>query len=151
MDTLMPTIQSTTYRAELEWDKDGQPVLYVTGHGRINNAREVLEVIRAAIREEEASPYQHICVVYNLLDVTHLPFLGRFINAGEFPSSVRTAHIILATINQTIRLVATLAGVAIGKRLRTVDMCDTQDEVDNAVARWLALPERTREYRIDDI
>ena len=147
----MPTVEGATYKAELEWDKSGQPVLYVNGHGRVNNARDVLEVIRAAIREEEASPHQHICVVYNMLDVTHLPFLGRFINAGQFPSSVRTAHIILATTNQAIRLVATLAGVAVGKRLRTVDMCDTQDELDNAVRRWLALPERTREYRIDDI
>lgn len=147
----MPTLEGATYKVDLEWDKDGQPVLYVTAHGRANNARDVLEVIRAAIREEESSSHHHICVVYNTLDVTHLPFLGRFINSGEFPSSVRTAHIILATTNQTIRLVAALAGVAVGKRLRTVDLCDTQEEINNAVRRWLTLPERTREYRIDDV
>ncbi|MHB8628549.1 MAG: hypothetical protein ACYDBJ_27785 [Aggregatilineales bacterium] len=147
----MPVIEGLTYKADLEWDKEGRPVLYITAHGRANSARDVLEIIRTVVREEEASTHQHICVVYNVLDVSHLPFLGRFINSGEWPTTVRTAHIILATTNQAIRLVASLAGVAVGKRLRTVDICETQAEVDTAVARWLALPERTREYRIDNI
>ncbi len=147
----MSIIQGPTHRVEYSWRADGSPVLYVIGHGRVSMAKTALDAIREALRLTVESPYAHVCAVYNLLDVTHLPFLGRFITTGEFPTSPRTAHIVLASNNQAIKLVATLAGVALGSRLRTVDLCATEEEIETAVAHWLTLPERTRAYQIDDI
>lgn len=146
----MSIIKAATYSVEMEWHKDHEPVLYVTAHGRVNLAKDAIDVIREAVRLEEESAHQHICVVYNLLDMTHLPFLGRFISAGQFPTTQRTAHIIVATGMQTIKLIATLSAVALGKRLRTVDVCDTPEQITAAVNRWL-LPERTRQYQIEDL
>ncbi len=147
----MPIITGSAFTAEIEWWPDNAPVLVLKGHGRLNQAREAIDVIREVIRLEEASEHKHICVVYDLLDVAQLPFMGRFITSGQFPTTERTAHLIIATHNQAIRLVGTLSAVAIAKRLRTVQMCDSPAEIEAAVNSWLLLPERTREYQIDDI
>ena len=147
----MSIIQGPTHRVEYTWRGDGSPVLYIIAHGRVGIAKIALDVIREAHRVVAESSFEHVCAVYNLLDVTHLPFLGRFIANGEFPTSVHTAHIVLASTNQTIKLVATLAGVAVGSRLRTVDLCASEAEIETAILHWLSLPERTRAYQIDDI
>src|SRR5207244_144600 len=134
------------YNEEVEWDKEGKAVLYIVGKGRVTSAKQALDVIEIAVKMTNDGPHQHVCSVYNMLEVTHIPFLGRFINSGRFPSTTRTAHIILGTNNAALRLVGSLAAVATSKRLRTLEVCTTQAEIDVAVKRWLALPDRTREY-----
>ena len=147
----MLKIEQPNYSVEIEWDKEGKPVLYVVGHGRVSLAKSALEAIGAAVKIIDEGPHDHICAVYNMLDVTQIPFLGRFINTGQFPASSKTAHIILGTNSQTLRLVGSLAAVTNSRRLRTYDVCTTQDELDKAVRRWLALPDRARTYKIDDV
>ncbi len=147
----MPKVQGATYTADVEWDKDGKPVLYIVGKGRVTSPKQALDVIETAVKMTNEGPHQHVCAVYNMLELTQIPFLGRFINSGRFPSTTRTAHIILGTQSPTLRLVGSLAAVATSNRLRTLEVCTTQAEIDEAVKRWLALPDRTREYNIRNI
>jgi hypothetical protein len=147
----MPRIEAPGYTVDIEWDKDEKPVLYIVGKGRVSSPKQALDVIETAVKMTNEGPHQHACSVYNMLEVTQVPFLGRFINSGRFPSTTRTAHIILGTNNAALRLVGSLAAVATSKRLRTLEVCTTQAEVDAAVKRWLALPDRTREYNIHNI
>ncbi|HLY28623.1 MAG TPA: hypothetical protein VKQ72_19910 [Aggregatilineales bacterium] len=144
-------IDGATYSVDIEWDKDGHPVYYLTGHGKIMTVKEVLEIIARAVQAVEEGSFQHVCAVYNVLDMTHLPHLARFIQGGNWPTSVRTAHIIIATQDRTLQLVASLVAVMGTKRLRTMEVCRSQEEIAPAVKRWLALPDRTREYTIQDI
>ncbi len=104
-----------------------------------------------AVQMTNDGPFEHVCSVYNMLEVAQIPFLGRFINSGRFPSTTRTAHIILGTQNQALRLVGSLAAVTGSKRLRTLDVCTTQAEIDASIKRWLSLPDRTREYNIHNV
>jgi hypothetical protein len=147
----MSQIKTATYTVDIEWDKNGHPVIYAIGHGSMTTAKEAIEVVRIMVDLINTSNFQHVCSVYNTLDMQHIPFLGRFIRSGGIATTQRTAHIVVGTTNQAIRLVASLMAVAAGKRLRTLDVCTTQAELDSAVAHWLALPERTREYTIDDV
>jgi hypothetical protein len=149
--TSMPKIEGTTYSADVEWDKEGKPVLFVTGGGRVKTPKQALDVVEMAVRMTNESKHDHVCAVYNLLEIAQVPFLGRFINSGRFPSTTRTAHIILATNNPALRLIGSLAAVATSKRLRTFEVCTTPDEIDAAVKRWLSLPDRTREYNIHNV
>jgi hypothetical protein len=147
----MPKIEQPSYSVDIEWDSTGKPVLYIIGRGRVTTAKDALDVIGMAVKMTDEGPHDHVCAVYNMLEVTQIPFLGRFISTGRFPSSRRTAHIILGTHSQALRLVGSLAAVTNSKRLRTYDVCTTQEEVDKAVQRWLALPDRARAYTINDI
>ena len=147
----MPKIEGPTYSVDIDWDKDGKPVLYVIARGRVTAPKNALDVIGKAVDMTNEGPHQHVCAVYNMLEVTQVPFLGRFINSGRFPSTTRTAHIILGTVNPALRLVGSLAAVANSKRLRTLDVCTTQADVDASVKRWLSLPDRAREYNIHNI
>ncbi len=145
----MPTITEATYRAEIEWDKNGRPVMYVVGHGQITSPLDALEVARTAVQMIDEGPHEHVCAVYNLLDLTHAPSLVRFVRSSRFPSSQRTAHIVVGTHNTTLRLVSSLVAVMSGSRLRTLEICGSADEIEEAIRRWLALPEhmRTRTIR----
>jgi hypothetical protein len=147
----MPRIEGPNYTADVDWDKDGKAVLYVIGKGRVTSPKQALDVIQMAVKMTNEGPHQHVCAVYNMLEVTQVPFLGRFINSGRFPSTTRTAHIILGTTNPALHLVGSLAAVATSKRLRTMEVCSVQAEIDAAVQRWLALPDRAREYNIHNI
>jgi hypothetical protein len=147
----MPKIEGPTYSAEIDWHPEGKPVLYIVGHGRANSPAEALSVIDAAVKLINEGPFEHICSVYNMLDLEHMPMLARFIRSGRISTSSRTAHIIIGTHNAAIQLLASVLAVTGAKRLRTMDVCKSQGEIDAAVARWLALPDITREYTIDNI
>jgi hypothetical protein len=148
----MSKIEGPTYNVEIEWDKEDKPVLYVVAHGQITTPKQAIDAIEVAVGMINAGPHQHVCSVYNMLDVSRLPFLGRFISAGRIPTSPRTAHLILGSENPQIRLIASLIAVTShSKRLRTLDICFSQDEIDTSVKRWLSLPERTREYNINNV
>src|ERR1051326_6804649 len=84
-------IEGPTFSTDIEWDKQGQPVIYVIGHGSARTAKEALLVIEAAVQMINQSHFEHVCSVYNMLELTHLPMMARFINAGTFPSSPKTA------------------------------------------------------------
>jgi hypothetical protein len=144
----MPKITGPTFWADIEWDANGLPVLYVIGHGKVTAPVHALEVIGEAVKIVNEGPHDHVCSVYNMLDVTQIPLLARFIKSGRMPSSARTAHLVLGTTNAGLRLVGSLAAVSNAKRLRTIEVCSTQAEVEHAVAKWLALPESTRRYTI---
>ena len=60
-------------------------------------------------------------------------FMGRFINSGKMASSPRTRHIIIATHLPTMKLVASLMAVAGSSRLRTMDVCDSSEEIETAL------------------
>lgn len=148
----MPKIEGPTYTVEINWDNDGKPVLYVVGHGQVTTPKQAIDAIEVAVKMINDGPHEHVCSVYNMLGVSRLPFLGRFISAGRIPTSPRTAHLILGSENPQIRLIASLIAVTShSKRLRTLDICFSPEEIDNAVKRWLALPERTREYNINNV
>ena len=144
-------IVGATFSMDIEWDKDGQPVIYAVGSGHTTSARDVLSVIEAVVQMIDAGPFDHVCSVYNVLGLSHMPMLARFINAGKIPNSPRTAHIIVGTQSQSLQLAASLIAVLGSKRLRTMEACKTQEEVQQAVRRWLALPDRTRAYTSNDI
>jgi hypothetical protein len=144
----MTTIHGSTYQAELFWDATGQPVLYVVGYGRVVMPSHVLEVVTQAVAMINESEHDHVCTVYNMLDLIQAPFLVRFVKPGRWPTSPKTAHIIIGTQNPAIRLLGTLAAVSSSARLRTLAVCASQEEVEQAVTRWLALPEQTRKQKI---
>jgi hypothetical protein len=144
-------IDGPTFSADIDWDKDGQPVIYVVGRGKASSPREALAIIETAVQMVDAGPFEHVCSVYNMLEVTHLPLLARFIRAGNFPSSSKTAHIIIGTNSQSLQLVASLVAVLASKRLRTMEACKTNEEIEQAVKRWLMLPDRARSYTVNDV
>lgn len=144
-------IEGSAFSADIEWDRDGKPVIYVVGRGKTTSPREALSVIEIAVNMVESGPFDHVCSVYNMLEITQLPLLARFIRAGNFPSSSKTAHIIMATHLQSLKLVASLVAVVASKRLRTMEACKTEEEIQEAVKRWLSLPDRTRSYSVNDI
>ncbi len=147
----MTHIEGTTFTTDIEWDKEGRPIYYVVGHGQVTQAKTVLDIIAQAVKMVDEGPFQHVCAVYNMLDVTHLPHLARFISGGRFPTSMRTAHIVVGTHDRALQLAASLIAVMGGKRLRTLEVCRSQEELDAAIKRWLDLPDRAREYTIRDI
>lgn len=108
-------------------------------------------MIAAVVEMINAGPFDHVCTVYNMLELTHMPMLARFIKAGNFPSSSKTAHIVIGTHSQSLQLVASLVAVLGSKRLRTMEACKSQEEIEQAVKRWLMLPDRTRAYTINDV
>jgi hypothetical protein len=147
----MPKLEGPTYSADIEWAAEGKPVLYVTARGSIHTPKEAIAVIEAAVKLTNEGSFEHVCAVYNLLELTHVPMLARFITSGRISTTSRTAHIIIGTHNAAIQLVASLMAVSGAKRLRTMDVCKTPQEIEMAVGRWLALPDRAREYTIDNI
>src|SRR2546421_405461 len=104
----MSHFEGVTHGADIEWDKNGRPVLYVTAHGTVHLAKPVLDLIGTAVKMINEGPFERVCPVYNLLDVKQVPFLGRFMRSGRIAQSPRTAHIIVATHDPQIRLVASL-------------------------------------------
>ena len=144
-------IEGVTFSTDIEWDKQGKPVIYVVGRGDARTPKEALSVIATTVEMINASHFEHVCSVYNMLDLTHLPMMARFINAGTFPSSPKTAHIIVGTRSQTIQLIASLSAVIGSRRLRTMEACWSPEEIDQAVKRWLSMSDRTRAYTINDI
>ena len=144
-------IAGATFSADIAWAKEDKPVIYCVGHGSSTSAREALSVIAAVVEMIDTSKFDHVCTVYNMLGLAHMPMLARFIRAGNFPSSSKTAHIIIGTQSQSLQLVASLVAVLGNKRLRTMEACKTQEEIEQAVKRWLSLPDRTRAYTIDDL
>jgi hypothetical protein len=144
-------IQGDTYSADLEWDKEGRPILWVTGHGKVTSPKDAIGVIAAGVQMVNESQFNHVCAVYDMLDNVQIPMLARFIRSGAVPTTSRTAHIIIGTHNAAIQLVASLIAVATGKRLRTMEVCKTREEIDAAVKRWLNLPDNMREYTINNV
>ncbi len=144
-------IDGDTYTVDIEWDKDRHPVYYLTGHGKVKAAKEVLNILARAVQMVEEGPFPHVCAVYNVLDMSDLPHLARFVKGGKWPTSMRTAHLIIATHDRALQLVASVVAVMGTKRLRTMEVCRSPEEIDAAVKRWLALPDRTREYTIRDV
>src|SRR5205085_715249 len=110
-----------------------------------------LAVVAECVKMIDACPFANVCTVYNVLAITQLPMLARFINHRSFPSSHKTAHIVVATHSQTIKLVATLSAVVGSKRLRTVEVCQTEAEIEPAVRRWLMIAANVRAYTVDDL
>lgn len=74
----MPRIEGSTYTVDMDWDPTGKPVLYVTVQGSITVPKDAMDGISEVIRTIDASTFDHVCPVYNLLGLTHMPFLGRF-------------------------------------------------------------------------
>jgi hypothetical protein len=144
-------IVGSDYSADIEWHKEGHPVIYCVGRGKSTSAREALSVIATVVEMINAGPFEHVCSVYNMLEITHMPMLARFVRAGNFPTSSKTAHIIIGTQSQSLQLVTSVVAVLGNKRLRTMEACKTQEEIEQAVKRWLLLPDRTRAYTINDI
>ena len=144
-------IQGETYSVDLQWHKQGYPVIYVVGHGAVTSPRDALLTIQRAVKLIDASPFTHVCAVYQMLDITHMPMLARFIRSGSFPSSRKTAHIIIGTHNQAIQLAASLSAVLGSKGMRTMVACRTDEEIDRAVKRWLALNTELRGYTLRDV
>ncbi len=147
----MTRIEGDGYYADVDWDKDGQPVQYAVCHGSVLLPKQAIEVIAAAVKMIDESPFQHVCVVYDLLDMQHIPHLARFVGGGKFPSSMKTAHIIMATNNTSLQLLGSLVAVTASHRLRSMEVCRTKGEIESAVKHWLALPDRAKEYTIKDV
>src|SRR5262245_22910592 len=110
-------IEGETYSADLEWDKDGKPVLWVRGRGKVTAPKDAIAVIAAGVQMVMDGPFDHVCSVYDVLDIIQIPMLARFIKAGAVPTSTRTAHIVVGTHSTALQLVASLMAVATGKRL----------------------------------
>src|SRR5262249_39147198 len=140
-DQLMPRIEGPTHSADFEWDKEGKPVLYIHARGHVNAPKDVIDVIGMAVKMTNERAFKYVCGVYDAFEVTHIPFLGRFLTSGRMPSTERTAHIIIGTTNPSLQLIAQLMAVVGNKRLRTAEACKTPEELATAVKRWLALPD----------
>ncbi|HLY27028.1 MAG TPA: hypothetical protein VKQ72_11860 [Aggregatilineales bacterium] len=143
-------IEGPGYVVDIEWADDGQPVQYVNCHGSVTQSGQALQAVAASVKMIEESSFQHVCVVYNLLDLQHTPNLARFM-VGRFPSSPKTAHIILATTNPAFQLIGSVAAVAGSRRLRTLEVCRHVEELAEAVKHWLALPDRTKGHIIENL
>jgi hypothetical protein len=147
----MTHIEGSSFSADFAWDSGGKPVLYISGHGKSKAPQDAIDLIGVAVKMINESQFFHVCAVYDMLDVESFPMLARFITSGRIPSTERTAHIILGTHNTSLQLVGSLLAVANGKRLRTLEVCKTKEEIANAVRLWLSLPDNTREHTISDI
>src|SRR5450432_1726320 len=145
----MPRLEGPNYTADIEWDKDGKPVNYVRAQGSVTFAKDAIAVISTAVKMIEEGEFEHVCAVYNLLEVDHIPHLARFVGSGRIPSTTKTAHIIMATQNTMLQLVGALIAVSNNRRIRTTEVCKTEEEIAAAVQRWLNLPDRTREYTVN--
>lgn len=145
----MVKVETPNHWYSVEWDKDGRPVLWVIGEGKYS-PKEAIAVIRVAVDMVTSGPFDHVCSVYNVLRC-QIPFLGRFLGQGSVPTSSRTAHIIVGTHSNAIRLLASMIAVTANKRLRTMEVCITDEEVENSVNKWLAMPDRARTYTINDV
>ena len=146
----MPRLEGPHHTVDIEWDKGGKPIQYVTGKGKVDHIRDALAAIALAVKMIEESEFHHVCAVYNLLEVTHIPHLARFVGSGRIHSTPRTAHIVMATHDKTLQLVGRLIAVSNNRRLRTTDICTSVEEIEAAVQRWWNLPDRTREYTVDN-
>lgn len=134
----MPKIEGKTFSATVEWDKDGKPVLYVTGQGSSITPKEAIDVIQLAIDTINAGPYEQVCSVYNVLALPHVPLPLRFVTAGKIPSTPRTAHIVMVTTNPMLRLFASIMAVSGHSKARSFDVCETVEDMNSAVQSWLA-------------
>lgn len=143
----MTNFEGATYSVELGWDPNGRPVYYVVARGDVASARIAIEVMESAVRAINTGPFDHVCAVYNLLAVERVPLLGRFLVNGRL-ATPKTAHIVLGTTLESARLVASVLAVAGGTRLRTLDVCQTSEEIEASVSRWLALPDFARERHV---
>lgn len=149
----MSNIESASSIADISWDKDGRPILYVVGRGDSQSVRQMVQVIATAVKTVNEGPFEHVCCVYNMLNINlkmNVPQLGRLVRNKEIPSTPRTAHIIVGTQNPLVRMIGTVIAVTGSKRIRTVDVCSTQAEIDAAIQRWLSLPEHVRHYTADN-
>jgi hypothetical protein len=146
----VPHIDLSECTVDIDWDKQGQPILYIMVRGRFNTPHEAVEALKAVVDTVNSGPFNHSCSVYNMFEVTHVPMLARFVKSGRMPTTPRTAHIILGTTNQMVQLIASLLAVTGSKRMRTISICKTQEEMDQALRRWLSLPEEARGYIVDN-
>ncbi len=147
----MIRLEGPDYSAEIEWDKDGNPVEYVTARGSVKFVKDAIAVITAAVKMIDESNFQHVCAVYNMLGITHIPHLARFVGSGRIPSTTKTAHIIIASHSTTLQLVGALIAVSNNHRLRTMEVCKSDEEIAAAVQHWRNLPDRTREYTVNNV
>lgn len=145
----MPQINAEHYQADIDWDKQGQPVLWIKARGKVT-PKEVIETLKVVVATVNEGPFQHVCGAYNLFDL-QIPFLGRLIAAGAVPTTSRTAHFVIGTLSQQVKLAAAVIAVSGNKRLRTVEVCATEEEMRVAVGHWLSLPDRNRAYTISDV
>lgn len=143
----MTTFEGATYHVEIGWDPNSRPVYYVVAQGHVSSARIAVEVMESAVRDINSGPFDHVCAVYNLLAVEHVPLLGRLLVNGRL-ATPKTAHIVLGTTLEAARLIGSVLAVAGGTRLRTLDVCQTPEQIEVSVSRWLALPDLAREHRI---
>jgi hypothetical protein len=147
----MVHLEGLTHSADLNWDSEGKPVLYVVARGQAKAPQNAIDMIGKAVQMINESNFKHVCAVYDMLDVTSFPMLARFVTSGRIPSTERTAHIILGTHNAGLQLIGSLLAVTNGKRLRTLEVCKSKEEIAEAVKMWLSLPDNTREYTINNI
>ena len=147
----MIRLEGPDYTAEIDWDKDGNPVQYVTARGNVKFVKDAVAVITAAVKMIDESSFRHVCAVYNVLGITHIPHLARFVGSGRIPSTTKTAHIIIASHNTTLQLVCALIAVSNNRRLRTMGVCKSEAEITAAVQHWRNLPDRTREYTVNNV
>ena len=149
----MSNVENASSMVDIEWDKNGRSILYITGRNDSQSVKEMVEAIRDAVKTVNEGPFDHVCCVYNLLNVNlkmNIPLLGRLVRNKEIPSTPRTAHIIVGTLNPLVRMIGTVIAVTGSKRIRTVDVCSSQMEIDAAVQRWLSLPDHVRNYTTDN-
>src|SRR5258708_4626632 len=140
----MIRLEGPDYTAEIDWDKEGNPVQYATERGNVKFVKDAVAVITAAVKMIDESSFRHVCAVYNVLGITHIPHLARFVGSGRIPSTTKTAHIIIASHNTTLQLVCALIAVSNNRRLRTMEVCKSEAEIAVAVQNWRNLPDRPR-------
>jgi hypothetical protein len=146
----MPKIELPHCTVDAEWDKNGNPVLFITVSGKFNSPNEARDALQAVIELIEASPFEHSCSVYNMFDVSHVPMLARLAATGKMPTSHKTAHIILGTTNTMVQLIGYTLAVASNKRIRTIQLCKSPEDIDKAVKNWLALSPNARSHTVED-
>src|SRR5689334_22295865 len=117
----MPQIDYPECTVNIDWDKDGKPILYIVVKGRFNLPQEAISALQAVVDTVNNGPFDHVCSVYNMFEVTHIPMLARFVKSGRMPTTPRTAHIILGTTNGMVQLIASLLAVTGNKRMRTIN------------------------------
>jgi hypothetical protein len=144
-------IETSEYTVDLEWDGEGKPVLYGVLRGKINIPKDAVAISTVVVQIINANPFDSVCVAYDTLGLGYLPMLPKFINAGNYPSSPKTSHIIICTNNQAIRLIGSVIAAVGSHKLRTFEACKTLQEMQQAVKHWLTVQERARIYTIPDI
>lgn len=138
------------FTADFEWDKEGNPVLFGMLRGKLNIPGDIIAISTVAVQLIDASPFEQVCAAYNTLELAYLPMLPKFINSGNYASSPKTSHIIICTYNQAIRLIGSVIAAVGSHRVRTLEVCQTPEELQQAVKRWLALQDRARIYTVPD-